>query len=149
MGKETQWQSKILTRVRGEGGYGRKWATQYSVGVPDLITATQRGVLFIECKYEGDWNKATSRKIKFSEKQKEQAWLINESMEAQQCIGLVIAHSPAFFHGVSKVRLIPVRVPPVGTDLLLTIGINAGYAWNRTEPPSLMTYLQDWSKQDD
>lgn len=76
MAKEVEWQTKIIKRIRSEGGYAKKWATQYSVGVPDLVTVLndeQSGLAashFFEVKLEKSWFKNTSRKIKLSEKQK-------------------------------------------------------------------------------
>ena len=58
---EVGWQSKILKRIKKEGGWGKKWATSYTVGVPDLILSfEEKGVCVTEVKLEKDWNTNTS-----------------------------------------------------------------------------------------
>ena len=67
---EVGWQSKILKRIKKEGGWGKKWATSYTVGVPDLILSfEEKGVCVTEVKLEKDWNTNTKRTLKLTEKQ--------------------------------------------------------------------------------
>lgn len=70
---EVKWQTKFIKRIRTEGGYARKWATQYTVGVPDLIAVLRHEFEsqchFFEVKLEKNWFKNTNRTIDVSAKQ--------------------------------------------------------------------------------
>ena len=49
--KEVDWQRRLAANVREQGGYARKWATQFSVGVPDLVIVHPSiDVAFVEVK---------------------------------------------------------------------------------------------------
>ena len=53
MPNEVTWQRKVIVKIYVEGGWARKWATQLSVGVPDLIVAHEQfGLAGIEVKLE-------------------------------------------------------------------------------------------------
>lgn len=70
MVNEIAWQRRILNQVAKEGGYGKKWATPYTVGVPDLVLSLPRvGLTLAEVKLETNWAKNTQRTIGLTEKQ--------------------------------------------------------------------------------
>ena len=49
--RETDDQLDILRTIKVGGGYGKKWATMYAVGAPDLICALPPiGIFLIEVK---------------------------------------------------------------------------------------------------
>ena len=47
---EVQWQAKIRSQVSDEGGYCRKWASDFQLGVPDLIVVQGGVTCFWEVK---------------------------------------------------------------------------------------------------
>ena len=68
--KETDIQAGIIKQIRGDGGHGHKWATDYAVGVPDLICGIPGlGVALIEVKFEKKWDLNRARTIKMEPKQ--------------------------------------------------------------------------------
>jgi hypothetical protein len=141
MASELKWQTKIIKRIRDEGGYARKWATQFAVGVPDLITigAKPVGAMFIECKFEKDWNTKVTRTIAFTPKQKAEAVLINEW---GVCFGLVVVHSPKLYPFPHAI-LFPVVIPLPDQTLRMTPLVGPGYSWKSTNEP-LLQYLHNW-----
>lgn len=49
--KEINWQRRVVHTVRKLGGYGKKWASQYTVGAPDLILCLpSTGIFVMEIK---------------------------------------------------------------------------------------------------
>lgn len=50
--KEVDYQRLMNQQVVKDGGYAKKWATPYSVGVPDLIWVVSGDVWFVEVKLE-------------------------------------------------------------------------------------------------
>lgn len=66
---EVKLQTKLIKDLRKGGAYAKKWATQLSVGVPDIIAVVEGLTVFTECKFEKGWNKNTARTIKLSPKQ--------------------------------------------------------------------------------
>jgi hypothetical protein len=70
MANEVAWQLKIIKRLREFEGEGHKWATPYTVGVPDLVVSTvPNGLMLWEVKIEKAWNTNTDRTIALTEKQ--------------------------------------------------------------------------------
>lgn len=67
---ENEWQTKIKDRIVTYGGWAKKWATPYTVGVADLVTTLPGlGNVLIEVKLEKEWNSNTSRTIALRPKQ--------------------------------------------------------------------------------
>lgn len=94
MANEVTWQRKIIKRLCDEGGYGKKWATAYAVGVPDLILVTGAlGLLVAEVKLEKNWNKNTDRTLGITSKQKKE---LNDIRDAggSACVLLIVQQSP-------------------------------------------------------
>lgn len=49
--KEIKIQHKLIDLIRKENGYGRKWASEYAIGVPDLVCSLPLiGAFFAEVK---------------------------------------------------------------------------------------------------
>lgn len=105
MANEVDWQTKIIKRIKKEGGYGKKWATQYNVGVPDLILIPNVWTsVFTECKLEKEWYKNTTRTIAYKPKQCVEAQEINKS--GGIAFGLIIIHN-----GPTQITLCPTPMP--------------------------------------
>ena len=138
MVNEVYWQTKIIERIRNEGGYGRKWATQYIVGVPDLIVSlNDYGPVFIEVKLEKKWTKNTERTIELTEKQTIELHLLSKA-SAHAIILLVIWDSP------SSVKLVPFFPPPIGEQLRVRRDnvTQGAYKWG--SKVELTKYLIKW-----
>lgn len=112
MPKEINFQTKIVKRIKDEGGYGAKWSSQFTVGKPDLILIPKNfGTLFAEVKLEENWIKNTARTMGFTEKQKLEAKRINAVQNSfgnpvSPCIGLIVV-----YNGVKDVTLLSVPMP--------------------------------------
>lgn len=92
MVKEVDWQTKLIEQIKRENGYGKKWATQWAVGVPDLILSIKDwGLVTTEVKLEKGWNKDTVRTIQFTTKQKEHAAKIVRADGI--CFGTVVVYN--------------------------------------------------------
>lgn len=51
--RELALQASVVNAIRREGGYARKWASGYNVGVPDLVTVPYHmAPVFLEVKHE-------------------------------------------------------------------------------------------------
>lgn len=58
--KEKEWQRKIVQTIKDEGGWGRKWASPYAIGVPDLILCHGLfSTYFMEVKHLDVTNRST------------------------------------------------------------------------------------------
>lgn len=73
--QELKFQSHILDSYERAGGYGRKWATDLQVGVPDLIASLHGwGTHLIEVKHRPTWdgdeksNPLNSKQIQIAKK---------------------------------------------------------------------------------
>lgn len=105
MVNEVDWQTNIIKRLKKEGHYAKKWATQYNVGVPDLILSFREyGAYFTECKLEKQWLKNTSRTIQYKPKQRDEAH--NLLAAGSRAFGIVIIHN-----GPTKVWICPTVMP--------------------------------------
>lgn len=68
---ELGWQRKIIKSVRDQGGYGKKWSTQMTVGVPDLVLALPDvGLFLMEVKLFTGAKDRFSRKVDTTPKQR-------------------------------------------------------------------------------
>lgn len=116
---EIDYQRKIVKRLQEEGAYARKWSTQHTVGVPDLIIATSNFTFFDEIKLETDWYKNTVRTIGFTEKQKLEAEKINAA--GGVAIGTVVLVNKVEGKATKRVTLHPVQMPHPRTELQIKL----------------------------
>lgn len=73
MPTELEWQRRIIKSAKKQGGYGKKWASQFIVGAPDLVLSfPQLGPLFMEVKLLRDVNQNIEwqRKLEVTKKQR-------------------------------------------------------------------------------
>ena len=67
---ELKLQKHIIKLLKKEGGTGHKWATEWTVGVPDLVLAHPKtGLVLAEVKLETRWQSNTTRMIKLTDAQ--------------------------------------------------------------------------------
>lgn len=94
MPSEIEFQSQIITAAKRQGGHGRKWSSQFQVGVIDLVLSLPRaGVVFMEVKLERiNSDKAWNRVISITEKQREELYRWEDS-GALAVIGIVVDRS--------------------------------------------------------
>ena len=87
---EIKDQREIAKSIRNRGGYAKKWASGYIVGVPDLICSLPGvGAFFMEVKTIHISRPDFKRSLAVTPKQRhELAGLVNSGAKA--CIGLVI-----------------------------------------------------------
>lgn len=94
--KETAWQKKIIDSAKALQGYGKKWATQYSVGVPDLILSLPSyGLFLMEVKLIKDIPASGkfSRKVNTTDKQKLELRKFSKA-GALSCVGMITYCGP-------------------------------------------------------
>lgn len=128
--KEVAWQSKIIKRLRSEGAYARKWATQYAVGVPDLIIVGMAGMnflqvsasMFVEVKIEKNWGINTRRTINLSKKQIVEIAAIHKAGGIVRVM-VVLEHAP----NDATVRLVS------GADVAKALASKEGVVLSRDE----------------
>ena len=100
---ETEWQRRICKRINVEGGYAKKWSSQYSVGVPDLIVIRFGATYFFEVKKieVPDLDKPVSRKLGLTDRQHEEMRRIEEA-EGRAWVWLVVEEkaTKSSYHGL-------------------------------------------------
>jgi len=80
MVKETDHQLKIIQSAKKQGGYGKKWSSAYTVGVPDLVLSFPNiGIFLMEVKYEKDLTERFDRKLDITEKQRHELKMYHEA----------------------------------------------------------------------
>ena len=80
MTSELDWQRRVIKSAKAQGGWGAKWATQWTVGVPDLILCLHHfGLFAMEVKLFDSVKPGWSRKIHTTDKQKHELNKINEA----------------------------------------------------------------------
>lgn len=68
---ETDFQHQIIKAAREQGGHGRKWSSQFQVGVIDLVIALPTiGAVFMEVKREKMGSGSMDRALGVTEKQR-------------------------------------------------------------------------------
>ncbi len=76
--KELTFQTRIVDSVKAQGGYARKLAHRFAIGVPDLIIHLPNYAPFLmECKWISDPIEDMNRAIALTEKQKLELIRIN------------------------------------------------------------------------
>jgi hypothetical protein len=72
--RELAFQSHVIDSYKSCGGYGRKWATELMVGVPDLIcTLPEIGLHLVEMKHRPEWSVDAQYRNPLTPKQKMEA----------------------------------------------------------------------------
>lgn len=94
MPSEIEFQTQIIHAARKQGGHGRKWSSQFQVGVIDLVLSLPvAGVVFMEVKLERiNSDKAWNRVVGVTEKQREELYRWEDS-GALAVIGIVVDRS--------------------------------------------------------
>lgn len=95
MVQEIDYQRKIVKDVRAQGGHGKKWATQLTVGVPDLVLSHHiwQEVALMEVKLFKDVKPRFRRKVGTTSKQQHELksyW----SAGGLSMVGVVVRYSP-------------------------------------------------------
>lgn len=104
--KELRFQSHIIDSYKNWNGYGRKWSSEWTVGVPDLVLSLPLfGGHLAEVKHRPTWDFGKIYKNPLTDKQQEDC----EAYHEAQCnvLGMVIIGSDkalgsglALFHPV-------------------------------------------------
>lgn len=66
---EITLQRLLIKKMERIGGYGRKWASAFAVGLPDLILIRNGKSLYVEMKYIRSMSKTFKRKVDLTPKQ--------------------------------------------------------------------------------
>lgn len=81
--RELPFQGYIIDSYERQGGYGRKWATELAVGVPDLILSMRPfGCHLMEVKHRPEWdgsereNPLTPKQVQIAKKYYEAGALV-------------------------------------------------------------------------
>lgn len=106
MAGETDWQSKVVQKIKAEGGHARKLSSSFAVGVLDLMVVhPSLKTMFIEAKMLKDVGDAFNRRMDYTEKQKEEASNIRKA-------GGIAAGLAIIYKKPTEVYLTLVPVPP-------------------------------------
>jgi len=101
---ELEWQRRIIKSTKSQGGWGAKWATQWTVGVPDLVLCLpEPGVFVMEVKLFRDVKSGWSRQVGTTVKQRHSLSEIN-SAGGLGLVGAVVKYS-----GINKTLLVGVH----------------------------------------
>jgi len=93
MSNELEWQRRIIKSTKSQGGWGAKWATQWTVGVPDLVLCLpEPGVFVMEVKLFKDVKPGWSRQVGTTVKQRHSLSEIN-SAGGLALVGAVVKYS--------------------------------------------------------
>lgn len=98
--KEIDVQRRLINSIQATGGFARKWASPYSVGVPDLIASVPEvGMVGIEVKFLKRWSKDTGRTVKLTDKQHDVLAKLNRAGgKVAVCIAATFTNPPAKLH---------------------------------------------------
>ena len=66
---EITLQRLLIKKMEQIGGYGRKWASAFAVGLPDLILIRNGKSLYVEMKYIKSTSEVFRRKVDLTPKQ--------------------------------------------------------------------------------
>lgn len=88
--KEIDFQRKICKRVEEQGGFGRKWSSEFQAGPPDLVLSHSmlNGAFFMEVKLITKPPNEYDRIIKVTELQREHLRNLHKA-GSLVCVGLV------------------------------------------------------------
>lgn len=100
MVKEVDFQRKIIEASEAQGGYGRKWSSEWQVGPPDLVLAhPDLGGYFMEVKLLKGLTAKFNVQVGTTQKQRDELEAM-EAAGAKVCVGVVL------YHGIGKWDLI-------------------------------------------
>lgn len=123
MSNELEWQRRIIKSVKSQGGWGAKWATQWTVGVPDLVLCLpEPGVFVMEVKLFKDVKPGWSRQVGTTVKQRHSLSEIN-SAGGLGLVGAVVKYA-----GTNKIILVGVH-PSTETLSETSIDIRPSVEW--------------------
>ena len=139
---ELYLQRKIIEQMERHNGYGKKWKTDYAVGVPDLILShLKTGLVVAEVKLEKDWNKNTARTIDLSQKQ------IFELQRIRNCGGrtaVLVGITETGARGYRDVALCYMAVTTKAAPVVYRDNLMRGeYDWSTSFPIWLRSKLED------
>lgn len=140
--KELDLQKRIIDRLKLEGGHGHKWATEWTVGVPDLVLAHSIfGLALVEAKLEVDWRINTTRTIQLTELQRLELQKYQDAGAKVACIVGVTRLSASRY--MRDLTLCPYGIHhagPIERDLLLDKGFN----FTNNSLPGFAEWLNHW-----
>lgn len=101
MVKEVDFQRKIIEASEAQGGYGRKWSSEWQVGPPDLVLSHPElgGAYLMEVKLLKDTTARFNVQTGVTQKQYDELKALHEA-GAKVCIGVVI------YYGIGKWDLV-------------------------------------------
>ena len=103
--RELKIQHKLIDLIRKENGYGRKWASEYAIGVPDLVCSIPLiGTFFAEVKLHS--GNIRDRDIGVSDKQRHEMIKMMRAGAVAVVIAVVIKENSGwdayFMHPLTK-----------------------------------------------
>lgn len=94
MPNENEFQLRIIKSAERLGGYGKKWSSEFQVGVPDLVLVLPwRGVVFMEVKLLATTRPDFDRKLNVTKKQGEELRRLSVA-GANVVVGVVVTIGP-------------------------------------------------------
>lgn len=107
---EITLQRLLIKKMEQIGGYGRKWASAYAVGLPDLIMIRNGRSVYVEMKYVKSTAEKFMRKVSLTAKQTIELNKLR-SVGAKAVVAVVIDHK--------NERFVLIALPPANNEDLV------------------------------
>ena len=144
MPSENEWQTKICKRIREEGGYAKKWASGFLVGVPDLVVVAEGHNWFVEVKkIDCVIGKDFKKKLHITPKQLQEIQAIMTAGGEAYVLVVFEAHKNTLKGKVADTFLRLYRLPRAGTGVLWVYSKEGFIPWKDDIPIRFITQLKN------
>lgn len=114
---ENEWQTRICKRIREQGGYAKKWASQFLIGVPDLIIICGEFKWFVEVKkIDCVESKPFKKRLNLTPKQRKEIQDIMESGGDAYVLVVFSVHEGTLKGKVVQSYIRMYKIPATGNE---------------------------------